>query len=230
MMRDHDAGIFTYSDMVCTVWALMVAASDTTSETTILIWLNMARFPEWQQKIYDEASSALFTAERLEDVPLVAAFILETVRYCPCQHRNLFHTTTVPVEVDGYKFNPGSIFSFSIASFMMDQKLFPEPFTFNPLRFIDENGKLKRNKNWMGFGYGRRSCPGKALAEQQLLQYTLAFLCHCEAMSDPNCPLPTPNTETEWLEMFDQHLPVHGGSVMMPLLNRIMRVKRRVPM
>ena len=54
-MRDHRAGIFTYSDMVCTVWSMMIAAADTTSEGTTLIWVNMARFPEWQQKIYEAA-------------------------------------------------------------------------------------------------------------------------------------------------------------------------------
>ena len=55
MMRDYHAGIFTYSDMVCTVWTMMVAAADTTSEATTMVWLMMARFPEWQQKIYEEA-------------------------------------------------------------------------------------------------------------------------------------------------------------------------------
>ena len=55
MMRDYQAGIFTYSDMVCTVWTMMVAAADTTSEAITLVWLMMARFPEWQQKIYEEA-------------------------------------------------------------------------------------------------------------------------------------------------------------------------------
>ena len=76
----------------------------------------------------------------------------------------------------GYSFNPGTIFSFSVATFMTSEKYFADPFKFNPLRFVDEKGKLARNKNWMPFGYGRRSCPGKALAEQQLLQYTLSFL------------------------------------------------------
>ena len=54
-MRDHNAGIFTYSDMICTVWSMMIAAADTTSEGTTLLWLNMARFPSWQQKIYEAA-------------------------------------------------------------------------------------------------------------------------------------------------------------------------------
>ena len=54
-MRDHKAGIFTYSDMICNIWSMMIAAADTTSEATTLVWLNIARFPEWQQRIYEAA-------------------------------------------------------------------------------------------------------------------------------------------------------------------------------
>ena len=126
---------------------------------------------------------------------------------------------------------------------MMAEKYFPDPFKFNPLRFVDDNGKLARNKNWLPFGYGRRSCPGKALAEQQLLQYTLYFLKwvlniiiffnfkklrNCEGFSDEKNPLPAPETESEWHEMFAR-IPVHDPkTVMMILKNRTMKVKPRV--
>jgi len=95
MMRDHHAGIFTYSDMVCSVWTMMVAAADTTSEGITMVWLMLARFPEWQEKIYEEARDKNFDAEKFEDLPLVSAFILETFRYTPCLHRSLFHCSTV---------------------------------------------------------------------------------------------------------------------------------------
>jgi len=229
MMRDHQAGVFTYSDMVCTVWTMMVAAADTTSEATTLVWLSLARFPEWQQKLYEEARDANFDAKRFEEMPLISAFILETLRYTPSLHRSLFHTTTETVEVGGYSFNSGTIFSYSVASFMMNEKYFPGPFKFNPLRFVDDKGKLARNKNWMPFGYGRRSCPGKALAEQQLLQYTLSFLQNCEGYSDEANPLPAPDMEEEWHELFDQTLPISSPkTVMMVLKNRTMKVRPRV--
>ena len=62
-MRDHHAGIFTYSDMVCSVWTMMVAAADTTSEGITMVWLMLARFPEWQEKIYEEARLLISTLE-----------------------------------------------------------------------------------------------------------------------------------------------------------------------
>ena len=58
----------------------------------------------------------------------------------------------------------------------MNEKYFPDPFTFKPERFLAKDGTLKRDKNLMPFGYGRRSCPGKVVAEQQLLQFTVGFL------------------------------------------------------
>ena len=52
-----------------------------------------------------------------------------------------------------------------------------DPFKFDPNRFLDSNGGLKRNKNMLGpFGFGKRSCPGQAIAELQILLYTVNLL------------------------------------------------------
>ena len=52
-----------------------------------------------------------------------------------------------------------------------------DPIKFDPNRFLDENGGLKRNKNMLGpFGVGKRSCPGQGIAELQVLLYTVNLL------------------------------------------------------
>ena len=51
-----------------------------------------------------------------------------------------------------------------------------DPFKFDPTRFLDSNGGLKRNKNMFQFGFGRRSCPGQATAELQILLFTVNLL------------------------------------------------------
>ena len=51
-----------------------------------------------------------------------------------------------------------------------------DPFKFDPTRFLDSNGGLKRNKNMFQFGFGRRSCPGQAIAELQILIFTVNLL------------------------------------------------------
>ena len=54
------------------------------------------------------------------------------------------------------------------------------------------------------------------------------FFRHCEGFSDETNPLPIPNDEKEWHDMFAR-LPVHDPkTVMMILENRTMRVRPRV--
>ena len=53
-------------------------------------------------------------------------------------------------------------------------------------------------------------------------------LRNCEGFCDENNPLPAPDTESEWHEMFSR-IPVHDPkTVMMILKNRTMKVKPRV--
>lgn len=50
-----------------------------------------------------------------------------------------------------------------------DPKIFTDPMTFRPDRFLDSNGKLRKLEHYedpsvIGFGFGRRICPGMFLA------------------------------------------------------------------
>jgi cytochrome P450 len=40
-----------------------------------------------------------------------------------------------------------------------EESVFPDPFTFKPERFFDENGKLKDEDRLLAFGFGRRYPP-----------------------------------------------------------------------
>ena len=37
-----------------------------------------------------------------------------------------------------------------------EESVYPDPFTFKPERFFDENGKLKDEDRILAFGFGRR--------------------------------------------------------------------------
>lgn len=56
----------------------------------------------------------------------------------------------------------------------MDPNLWDEPNKFNPSRFIDNSGKIKRPEYFMPFGVGRRMCLGDVLARKEMF---LFFAC-----------------------------------------------------
>ncbi|CUR30017.1 CYtochrome P450 family [Caenorhabditis elegans] len=59
---------------------------------------------------------------------------------------------------------------------MNNEEVFPDPHTFNPDRFIDEHGKLKRVEELAPFSVGKRSCPGEGLARMELFLFIANFL------------------------------------------------------
>jgi cytochrome P450 len=50
-----------------------------------------------------------------------------------------------------------------------DERLYPNPFEFNPNRYLPAEGKeAQQDPRTMCFGFGRRICPGLNLAEASL--------------------------------------------------------------
>jgi len=226
--QDYKNGVFSFSDMFHTVQALLIAAADTTSELTALVFLHLARFPEWQQKLYEELREKNFMVDRFEDAPITAAFIFESYRWTPIFHRTLFHTVTEPIEIDGHSIAPGSIISASTIGVASDPKFFPDPLKFDPRRFMKDEVMFKRNKDFMPFGYGRRSCPGKGVGEMQVLQYTVAFIRKCEAFeSEVNPLLKLPQTQQELMTLFANHPADHPRSALLPMKDYTINVRRR---
>lgn len=37
-----------------------------------------------------------------------------------------------------------------------DERVYPDPYTFNPERFFDENGNLNNDSRVLAYGFGRR--------------------------------------------------------------------------
>ena len=53
MRQDYVKGKFTYSDIFHTVQVMLIAAIDTTSTQAAIVWSNLARWPEWQEKGFE---------------------------------------------------------------------------------------------------------------------------------------------------------------------------------
>ena len=91
------------------------------------------------------------------------------------------------------------------------------------------------------FGIGKRSCPGQAIAELQILIYTVNLLRlvfyspefssslfrRCHIKMDPNNPLLNPKTEEEWYTLFSK-IPTYApqGGFMLVENTRITVTKR----
>lgn len=73
----------------------------------------------------------------------------------------------------------------------MDPNLWEEPKKFNPSRFIDENGKIKRPEFFMPFGVGRRMCLGDVLARMEMFMFFSCIMHQFDVQMEDGDNLPS---------------------------------------
>jgi len=225
---DRRAGKMHESDMIHNVQELMLGGADTVTSTMSVLWLNLARFPIYQERLYKALEAVNFHCQNQTDCPYLLAFMYESYRYSPSIFRSLLHSVTERTEILGYTLERGDIIGSSLSGIAVSEKYFKDPYVFNPERFIDENGDFKKDENLLPFNYGRRSCPGQILANIELFHFTRNILERFELKMSPDLPLENEPNQESWDRFWSQGS--HGDAhhhFMMPKELRILFVPRK---
>ncbi|EDR06195.1 uncharacterized protein LACBIDRAFT_236602, partial [Laccaria bicolor S238N-H82] len=102
--------------------------------------------------------------------PLCPAYAFS--RWSPVAPLGLPHMVTQDDEYNGYFIPSGTLVVGNTWAILHDPKTFPEPMRFNPDRFMDTgiDGQQFSPMDPLSsaFGYGRRICPGRYMAEAQV--------------------------------------------------------------
>ena len=124
--------------------------------------------PEVQAKAQEEiervvGTDRLPTAEDRENLPYVEAVFLETLRWHNVAPLAIPHRTVEDDVYEGYFFPKGTIFIANVWKMLHDSETYPDPFTFNPERFVKSvDHEPETDPRTMVFGFGRRSVPAPA--------------------------------------------------------------------
>jgi cytochrome P450 family 2 subfamily U polypeptide 1 len=160
---------------------LFMAGTETTS--TSLRWglLYMMMHPDIQRKVQQEIDDVI-GRERLpsmEDklrMPYTEATLLEISRKGTINTPFLPHSTTEDVDFNGYQIPKDTVVFLNIWAVLFDEKLFSDPFTFRPERFINERGQFVKHEAVIPFSLGKRFCLGEPLARMELFLYFTTLL------------------------------------------------------
>lgn len=167
------------------------AGVDTTVTTISNLLFSIVLYPEWQKRIHEEMDQVLGrgTHPTLEDIPkleLFEAVFKESFRWNPPAPLGLPHVSSKEDVWNGYYIPKDSIIHCNIGFVLRDPRLWgKDSLEFNPNRFLAaHNPSLNQLPDvWsIPFGFGRRICPGRHLAQRLVLLYAAAILSMFEVL------------------------------------------------
>ncbi|KAF4618517.1 hypothetical protein D9613_010014 [Agrocybe pediades] len=198
--RDHEGKVMTKEEVTAEALTLLIAGSDTTSNSTCAIIYYLARTPRAQRKLQKELDEQLgaedelvATDQQVKRLPYLDACINEGLRLHSTSALGL--PRVVPegglTVLDQY-FPPGTVLSVPSYSIHRDPKIWGEDFEeYRPERWF-ERDQADIQKTFNPFSFGPRACVGRNLAFLELQIIIASILRRFEfVLQDPDQKLET---------------------------------------
>ncbi|EMD35960.1 hypothetical protein CERSUDRAFT_115908 [Gelatoporia subvermispora B] len=156
------------------------AGSETTYATILTLIMAMALFPE-KQKFAQAEIDRVLGFERLptiqdrERLPYVDAVVKEAMRWQPAVHMGVPRRSAEDDVYDGYFIPKGTIFIPNVWAIAYAPNARYDPEAFIPERYLDPKEDTVDPSLW-AFGFGRRICPGRFLAENSIFIFAATIL------------------------------------------------------
>ncbi|KAF9484052.1 cytochrome P450 [Pholiota conissans] len=148
--------------------SLYSGGADTTVASVNAFFLAMALHPEVMRKAQEEIDSVIGN-ERLPcfadrpNLPYVNAVQLEVFRWHSVAPTGVPHRVMEDNIFNGFFIPKGALVIPNIWGMTHDPNVYPNPTAFQPERFL--GSKPAPDPKLMTFGFGRRICPGRVLAD-----------------------------------------------------------------
>ncbi|MGD8325669.1 MAG: cytochrome P450 [Sphingomonadales bacterium] len=168
--KDDDGNGFSDQEIIDHMNFLMMAAHDTiTSSVTSMVY-ELAKHPEWQEKLRTEMQAleqdGYFPYDKLNDVPLTEMAFKEVLRLhapVPALPRRAIRD----FEFKGHKIPAGTMVGLNPLFTHRMEDVWPDPDKFDPMRFTTEETAKRHKYAWIPFGGGAHMCLGLHFAYMQ---------------------------------------------------------------
>ncbi|KAK0484843.1 cytochrome P450 [Armillaria novae-zelandiae] len=151
--------------------SLYSGGADTTVSSIHAFFKAMSLFPDVQAKAQAEID-AVVGNDRLpgfhdrEYLPYINALVLEVIRWHTVTPTAVPHRVIEDDIYEGYFIPSGSLIVANIWKMLHDPTIYNSPFEFKPERFLGRTPE--RDPRSIAFGFGRRICPGRLLADASI--------------------------------------------------------------
>ncbi|KAK2596620.1 hypothetical protein QQS21_006296 [Conoideocrella luteorostrata] len=157
-------------DIKWSAFGMCQAGTDTVLSALRSFIIAMIMFPDVQRKAQDEIARVvgpgrLPTFEDRDDLPYMQALVKEVHRWGPVVPMSVMHKADGDIEYNGYLIPRGSIIVANSWWLLHDPEVYPDPSAFDPDRYLERE---EPDPTAAAFGFGRRACPGRLIAESAI--------------------------------------------------------------
>jgi len=156
--RHEDGSPMSPLELRDELMTLLVAGHETTASELAWAFERLTRTPEVLARLTDEIDSG-------DDDAYVTATVQEALRRRPVLPNAAPRLVMEPVEVGGWRYEPGVSLIADAYLVHHDPDVYPDPYAFRPERFLDEQ---PGTYTWIPFGGGRRRCLGASFAQLEM--------------------------------------------------------------
>ncbi|OCH86925.1 cytochrome P450 [Obba rivulosa] len=163
-----------------TAGTMYAAVAETTYSAVLTFVLAMALNPDKQRLAQAEIDRVvgmdrLPIIEDMPNLPYINAVIKETMRWNPSLPLGIAHRSSEDDVYEGYFIPKSTIVIPNVWAVAFEPNEKYEPRAFLPERFLDASWPVVDPSTW-AFGFGRRICPGRFLAENSLFIFIATLL------------------------------------------------------
>lgn len=159
-----------------------ISAGGAETSSAALAWwmLAMVTYPDVQKRAQAELDAVVGrtripTFSDFQHLPYIRAMVKEMLRWRPVDPVGLPHLAAEDDWYDGMFIPKGTIIMANVWHLNRDPEIYgADAAHFNPARFLDENGEVApcppetKEEGHVTYGFGRRICPGKHVANNSL--------------------------------------------------------------
>ncbi|XP_063300848.1 25-hydroxyvitamin D-1 alpha hydroxylase, mitochondrial [Pelobates fuscus] len=166
------------------VTELLLAGVDTISSTLSWSLYELARHPDIQAALYSEIKEVsqgqpIPSASEVARMPLMKAVVKEVLRLYPVIPGNARVVADRDIQVGEYTIPKKTLITLCHYATSRDEKVFKDPNEFHPERWLKKDESHHPYAS-IPFGFGKRSCIGRRIAELEVYLALARILTHFE--------------------------------------------------
>ncbi|KAG1824838.1 cytochrome P450 [Suillus subaureus] len=194
LLENQSSHKLSQEEMAYLAGSLFGAGSDTTAVAIMYVVMASACYPKAQEKVQEQLDIVVGrnrapTFDDYNSLPQIEAFMLECLRWRPVVALGFAHCASTDIVYKGMCIPKGAIVFGNHWAISRDPIVYPNPDMFDPERWLNSEGKIRDDIKFPSYGFGRRICPGRHIADRSVFINIALLLWSFKITQDPENPI-----------------------------------------